>query len=109
MPSLIRSASKILSPRIANTSAAADSVNTSFDMVIETTTDNELFTIRCHNVGTFNATIDWGDGTTSTVTSYNDANLTHTYASASEHTISISGTFPSIYMYAAANNSGSGI
>ena len=98
MPSLIRSASKILS-HAANTSDAT------FDMVIETTTDNELFTIRCHTVGTFNATIDWGDGTTSTVTSYNDANLTHTYASASEHTISISGTFPSIYMHAAANNS----
>ena len=98
MPSLIRSASKILS-HAANTSDAT------FDMVIETTTVNELFTIQCHNVGTFNATIDWGDGTTSTVTSYNDANLTHTYASASEHTISISGTFPSIYMHIAANNS----
>ena len=98
MPSLIRSASKILS-HAANTSDAT------FDMVIETTTVNELFTIQCHNGGTFNATIDWGDGTTSTVTSYNDANLTHTYASASEHTISISGTFPSIYMHIAANNS----
>ena len=96
MPSLIRSASKILSPRIANTSAA-DSVNTSFDMTVRTTSANETFTIPCQNVGTFNATINWGDGSSSTITSYNDANLVHTYTSAGDHSISISGTFPNIY------------
>ena len=97
MPSLIRSASKILSPRIANTSAAADSVNTSFDMTVRTTSANETFTVPCQNVGTFNATINWGDGSSSTIAAYNDADLVHTYASAGDHSISISGTFPNIY------------
>ena len=96
MPSLIRSASKILSPRIANTSAA-DSVNTSFDMAVRTTAANETFTVPCQNVGTFNATINWGDGSSSTIAAYNDADLVHTYASAGDHSISISGTFPNIY------------
>ena len=101
MPSLIRSASKILSPRIANTSAA-DSVNTSFDMTVRTTAANEAFTIPCQNVGTFNATINWGDGSSSTIAAYNDADLVHTYASAGDHSISISGTFPNIFF----NNTG---
>ena len=96
MPSLIRSTSKILS-HAANTS------DTTFGMVIETTADNELFTIGCH-AGFTDANVDWGDGSTSAITTYNDADLTHTYASASEHTIVISGT-TSLNMYGAANSS----
>jgi len=70
---------------------------TPFDMTVRTTAANETFTIPCQNVGTFNATVDWGDGSSSTITSYNDANLVHTYTSAGDHAISISGTFPNIY------------
>jgi surface protein len=68
----------------------------SFDMTVRTTAANETFTVPCQNVGTFNATIDWGDGSSSTIATYNDSNLTHTYASAGDHAISISGTFPNI-------------
>ena len=43
--------------------------------------------------------IDWGDGTaTSTITAYNDADLAHVYATAGDHTISITGVFPNMYM-----------
>jgi len=94
MPSLIRSASKILSPRIANTSAADDSVNTSFDMTVRTTAANETFTIPLLSSVTYNATIDWGDDSTESI---NGAALSHTYASAGDHAISISGTFPAIF------------
>tara|TARA_R100000951_G_C2631939_1_gene177957 strand:+ start:78 stop:1034 length:957 start_codon:yes stop_codon:yes gene_type:complete len=65
-------------------------------MNIATTGTNETFTIPCNNIGTFNAEIEWGDGSTSTVTAYNDANLAHTYASAGDHQISITGSFPNI-------------
>jgi surface protein len=69
-----------------------------FVLVMETTTASETVTIPCQNNGTFNATIDWGDGsTTSTITAWNDADLVHVYASAGDHTIRISGTFPNIY------------
>jgi len=71
-------------------------------MVMRTTGASETVTIPCQNVGTFNATIDWGDGQTSDITAYNDADLSHVYATAGDHTIRISGTFPNIYF----NNTG---
>lgn len=42
--------------------------------------DTSTFILPCANVGTYNATIHWGDSTTSTITSYNDADLTHVYS-----------------------------
>jgi len=76
--------------------AAASGPNDNFEFTVATTTSNETFAITCQNTGTFNATVDWGDGSTSTITAYNDADLTHTYATAGDHDISISGTFPNI-------------
>jgi surface protein len=75
---------------------------TDFVWTVATTTSSETFTIPCQNVGTFNATVDWGDGATSAITTYNDADLAHEYASAGDHQIRISGTFPNIYF----NNAG---
>tara|TARA_R110002051_G_scaffold143507_6_gene216530 strand:- start:56516 stop:58786 length:2271 start_codon:yes stop_codon:yes gene_type:complete len=43
---------------------------------------------------TYNYDVDWGDGTTDTGVT---GNITHTYATPGTQTISISGTFPSIY------------
>ncbi len=75
---------------------------TDFALVMATTGAAETVTIPCRNVGTFNAEIDWGDETTSTITTYNDADLAHEYADAGDHTIRISGAFPNIYF----NNGG---
>jgi surface protein len=41
-----------------------------------------------------NIVVDWGDASTSTITSHLDAAVTHTYASASTYSISITGTLP---------------
>ena len=74
-----------------------------FVFTVETTGAAETFTIPCQNVGTFDATIDWGDGgATSAITAYNDADLAHEYATADTYTIRVSGTFPNIYF----NNGG---
>jgi surface protein len=78
------------------------STNNNFDFTVTTTTSSETFTIPCQNSGTFDATVDWGDGSTSAITAYNDADLAHIYATAGDHDISISGTFPNIYF----NNGG---
>lgn len=43
---------------------------------------------------TYNYNVDWGDGSTDTGIV---GNITHTYATPGTYTISISGTFPSIY------------
>ncbi|MGB1089704.1 MAG: hypothetical protein ACPGYN_03060, partial [Schleiferiaceae bacterium] len=46
---------------------------------------------------------DWGDGgATSSITAYNDADLAHSYATAGQYTITITGTFPNLYF----NNGG---
>jgi len=72
----------------------------SFIFKITTTTSPQTFVIPCVNEGTFNATVDYGDGTGSqTVTAYNDANLTHSFATAGQHTITIDGTFPNVKFY----------
>ena len=54
------------------------------------------FILPASNIGSYNATIDWGDGSTSSVTSYNDPNLEHAYATAGEYLITITGDFPKI-------------
>jgi hypothetical protein len=70
-----------------------------FRMTVRTTGAAETFTIPCQNLGTFNATVDWGDGSTSTITAYNDADLAHEYAVAGDYRISVTGTFPNIYFF----------
>ena len=76
--------------------ASAPTFTTEFAMTITTTGANETFTIPCQNNGTFNAGIEWGDGSVSSISTYNDANLTHTYATAGDHLIRIRGSFPNI-------------
>ena len=41
-----------------------------------------------------NIVVDWGDATTSTITSHLDVNTKHSYASAGTYSISITGTLP---------------
>lgn len=41
--------------------------------------------------GTYNFVVDWGDGSQSTITAYNQAAVTHTYSTSGVYTISISG------------------
>ena len=39
----------------------------------------------------YNCTVDWGDGTSSFINSYNSANRTHTYSNVGEYVVSIKG------------------
>jgi len=41
--------------------------------------------------GTYNMLVDWGDGTTDTITTWNQAQTTHTYSSSGVYEIKISG------------------
>lgn len=43
-------------------------------------------------VGTYNFVVDWGDGNTDTITSWNQTETLHTYATAGFYTIKIDGT-----------------
>ena len=46
---------------------------TGFVSVWATTGVDETITIPTQNIGTFNAVVDWGDGTTETITTYREA------------------------------------
>ena len=70
------------------------------DFVIRVKTDNvgtsatNQFTLPVPGFGTYDYTIDWGDGTIETHTT--DTPKTKTYPTAGIYTIKISGTFPNI-------------
>jgi surface protein len=59
-----------------------------FISIWRTTGSSETITLPYENTGTYNGTIDWGDGNTS-VNSY--ANRTHTYTTPGDYIITISG------------------
>ena len=69
-----------------------------FISVWATTVDGETLTIptKYYFGNTFNAVVDWGDGTVETITTWNG--FSHVYAAAGDHTIIITGTFQNIYM-----------
>lgn len=79
--------------------------STALGLVVDTTktgSASDTFVLPCGNTGTYNATIYRGDGSLSTITAYNDANLTHVYPSPGVYHIYIDGSLPHIRF----NNSG---
>jgi len=74
--------------------------NDNLEFTVRTTGSSEVvdLTQMTYSLSSYNATIDWGDGSTnSTATAYNDADLAHTYSTAGDYQISISGTFGTVY------------
>ena len=73
-----------------------DIEDTSFISTWQTTTANETVIIPTRaEQFTYEYSIDWGDGTTQ---SSRTGNATHAYTNAGSYTISISGTFPALFM-----------
>jgi surface protein len=52
-------------------------------------TANNVFKLPLTNNGVINFTIDWGDGNTDVITSYNQAETTHTYATPGVYEVAI--------------------
>ena len=65
---------------------------TAFVTTWATTTPSETITLPLVSGGTYNFTVKWGDGTIDTITAYNQAEVTHTYATAGTYTVTIAGT-----------------
>ena len=64
----------------------------SFKFTIDTTLGaGDSFDLPLRSGYNYNFIVDWGDGNTSTVTSFDDVNKTHTYATGGEYQISITG------------------
>lgn len=67
-----------------------------FVLVFNIVSNGETLVIPCRNVGTYSAFIDWGDGDSSDITTFDDADLSHIYVNSGEYTVSIGGIFPNI-------------
>jgi hypothetical protein len=73
-------------------SAARGLVPSSFVSEWLTTVADETITLLLKTGYNYNFQVDWGDGTpVDTITSFNQAEATHTYASAGSHTVTMSG------------------
>lgn len=82
-----------------NVTDVVEPTNNGFITTWKTTTANESITIPTNNSLTYNYTVNWGDGSTSTSQT---ANTTHTYVTAGIYEVKITGDFPAIYF----NNTG---
>jgi len=70
-----------------------------FDFDIDTTqiqlpgsTNADQYRLPLMSTGTYNFTVNWGDGNSNTITTWNQAEATHTYATSGLYSISITGT-----------------
>lgn len=63
-----------------------------FKFEVKTTTPDETFTLPLVSDGTYNFTINHGDGDSDIITSYNASAITHTYSIAGTYNIRITGT-----------------
>ncbi|TNE97042.1 MAG: BspA family leucine-rich repeat surface protein, partial [Deltaproteobacteria bacterium] len=78
---------------IANGGTTTTPASTDMITVWQTTIANETITLPLTNTGTYNFTVDWGDGTPiQTITTWNQAETTHTYVAAGTYTVTMSGT-----------------
>lgn len=77
-------------------------VNTFFEYTINTnntsfgSSTTTQYGLPTRATGTYDFVVDWGDGSTNTITTYNDANGLHTYSTAGTYTIKIKGVFSGI-------------
>ena len=75
--------------------SSAPPVETEFKITVDTTqpgSASDTFVLPLQN-GTTNMTVYWGDGNSDVITAYNQAELTHVYASSGTYQISLDGSF----------------
>ncbi|MCX5748917.1 MAG: BspA family leucine-rich repeat surface protein [Candidatus Saganbacteria bacterium] len=54
--------------------------------------NDHQITLPLYSGGTYNFTVNWGDGSSETITAYDQPGVTHTYASTGVYTLEASGT-----------------
>jgi len=61
-------------------------------LTFRTTTDNESIKLPLESNGNYDFNVDWGDGTNNDITSYDQTEVEHTYITAGDYDINITGT-----------------
>lgn len=64
----------------------------------EGASDDDQIRLPLVDDGLYDFTIDWGDGTSSTITEWDQAEVTHSYASSGEYTLTISGVIEGLLL-----------
>lgn len=88
--------------RCSPISGAYEVSGTPFVSIWQTTAPSETITLPLRSGYNYNLLVDWGDGSESLVTSYNDTDAAHVYLVAGPYTITIMGTAEAWYF----NNTG---
>lgn len=90
----IRAASSSISLGQASTGSILDPASfvTSWKTDNAGDSGNNQIKLFLESSGTYNFEVKWGDGTSDTITVWNQAETTHTYASAGTYTVVITGT-----------------
>ena len=68
------------------------------------TSNSNQFSLPLTSAFTGNISVDWGDGTSSNITSYNQAEVTHTYGAAGTFTIKILGAITTGWYFGASGD-----
>ncbi len=78
-------------------------IDTAFRMTVDTTkvgvTNTQSFQLSFAYLSPVDFTVDWGDGSTDVITSYDQVELTHGYASSGTYQVSLNGSFSGIEFY----------
>ena len=80
-------------------------IDTTFKITVDTTkagSASNTFVLKLHN-GTTSMTVYWGDGNSDVITAWNQAELTHVYASSGTYQISCDGSFKGLYQIGASD------
>ena len=87
----VTSSSSSISLSVSSSSSSSGAA-TSFIFTVNTATSYDIFTLPLESSGTYNFTVDWGDGHSDNITSYNQAEVSHSYVASGLHEITIDGT-----------------
>jgi len=60
-----------------------------FVFKVQTSGVDDTFTLPLYDGGTYDFNVDWGDSSNDDITAYDDADITHTYATEDEYTVTI--------------------
>jgi surface protein len=77
----------------ANATAGSVAFITQWNTANAGTSTSTQITVPTVSTGTYACTVYWGDGTSNTITTFNDAAWTHTFPAAGIYTVRIVGTF----------------
>ena len=73
-----------------------------FKMTIDTTqagSASDTFELAFATSSSVNLTVDWGDGTSDVITTYNQSELAHVYSASGTYQVSLDGSFDSLKFY----------